>query len=131
MNYKLITALSVLTVAVVAGCNNAKSPDVVANNIAATQQKAVENVADVQKDASKDNVSAIDKVDDKSKDLNNVEAKGAYDVALARAEGNHKVALAKCNAVSGDAQSKCKDMAAADYDVTKADAKASEVSSKQ
>jgi hypothetical protein len=33
--------------------------------------------------------SATDKVDDKSKDLNNVEAKGAYDVALARVEGNH------------------------------------------
>jgi hypothetical protein len=64
--------------------------------------------------ASKDNVSATDKVNDKSKDLNNVEAKGAYDVALARAEGNHKVAVEKCNAVSGDAQSKCKDMAAAD-----------------
>jgi hypothetical protein len=131
MNYKVITALSVLTVAVLAGCNHAKSPDIVANNIAATQQKADENIANAQKDASKNNVSAIDKVDDKRKDLNNVEAKGTYDVALARAERNHEVALEKCNAVSGDAQSKCKDMAAADYDATKADAKASEVSSKQ
>jgi hypothetical protein len=50
---------------------------------------------------------------------------------LARAEGNHKVALEKCNAVSGDAQSKCKDMAGADYDAAKANAKASEVSTKQ
>jgi hypothetical protein len=131
MNYKLITALSVLTVAVLAGCNNAKSPDAVANDVAAAQQKAADNVADVRKDASKDIVSATDKVDDKSKDLNNVEAKGAYDVALARAEGNHKVALEKCNAVSGDAQSKCKDMAGADYDAAKANAKASGVSTKQ
>ena len=131
MNYKLITALSVLTVAVLAGGNNAKSPDAVANDVAAEQQKAANNVADVRKDASKDNASATDKVDDKSKDLNNVEATGAYDVALARAEGNHKVSLEKCNAVSGDAQSKCKDMADADYNAAKANAKASEVSSKQ
>src|ERR1019366_8658229 len=131
MNFKLVTVLSVLTVAVLAGCNNAKSPDAVANDVAAAQQKAAENIADVRKDASKDNVSATDKVDDKSKDLNNVEAKGAYDVALARAEGNHKVALEKCNAVSGDAQSQCKDVAGADYDAAKANAKASEVSTKQ
>jgi hypothetical protein len=123
MNYKLVAALSVLTVAVLAGCNNAKSPGAVANDVAAAQQKAAENVTDDRNDASKDNVSATDKVDDKSKDLNNVEAKGAYDVALARAEGNHKVALEKCNAVSGDAQSKCKDMAASDYDAAKANAK--------
>ena len=131
MTFKLIKALSVLTVAVLAGCNSAKSPDAVANDVAAEQQKAANNVADVRKDASKDNASATDKVDDKSKDLNNVEATGAYDVALARAEGNHKVSLEKCNAVSGDAQSKCKDMADADYNAAKANAKASEVSSKQ
>ena len=130
MKLKLI-ALSVLTVAVLAGCNNAKSPHTVANDVAAEQQKAAKNIADVRKDASKDNASATDKVDDKSKDLNNVEATGAYDVALARAEGNHKVSLEKCNAVSGDAQSKCKDMADADYNAAKANAKASEVSTKQ
>lgn len=131
MNCKLITALCILTLAELAGCHNAKSPDAVANDVAAAQQKAAENVANVRKDASKDNASATVKVDDKSKDLNNVEAKGAYDVALARAEGNHNVALESCNAVSGDAQSKCRDVADADYDASKANAKASEVSTKQ
>jgi hypothetical protein len=131
MNCKLITALSVLSIVVVAGCNNAKSPDAVANDIAAAQQKTADNVADVRKEAAKENARAADKVDDKSKDLNNVEAKGAYDIALARAEGNHKVGLEKCNAVSGDARSKCKDMADADYNAAKANAKASEVSNKQ
>jgi hypothetical protein len=82
-----------------------------ANDVAAEQQKAAKNVADVRREASKDNASATDKVDDKSKVLNNVEATGAYDVTLVRAEGKHKVALEKCNAVSGDAQSKCKDIA--------------------
>jgi hypothetical protein len=131
MNVKLITVLSVLTVAVMAGCNNAKSPAAVANDVAAEQQKTAKNVADIRKDASRDNASAIDKVDDKSKVLNNVEASGAYDVALARTEGNHKVTLEKCNAVSGDAQSKCKDMADAGYNAAKANAKASEVTTKQ
>jgi hypothetical protein len=65
MTSKLITALSVLIVAVLAACNNAKSPDAVANDVAAAQQKVAENAADVRKDASKDNVSATDKVDDK------------------------------------------------------------------
>ena|ERR1700694_5222304 len=130
MTFKLIKALSVLTVAVLAGCNSAKSPDVVANDVAAEQQKAATNVAEVRKDASKDNAAATDKVDEKSKDLNNVEATGAYDVALARAEGNHKVALEKCTAARGDAQSKCKDMADADYNAAKANAKAAEVSTK-
>jgi len=128
MNCKLITALCALTLAILAGCNNAKSPDAVADSVAAAQQKAAANVAHAQKDASKDNASATDKVDEKSKDLDNVEAKGAYDVALALAEGNHKVAIEKCNAVSGDAQSKCKDIADADYDAARANAKASEVS---
>jgi hypothetical protein len=131
MNLRRIAALSVLTVAALAGCNNAKSPNAVDNDVAAAQHQAAEHVADVRKDASKDNASAADKVDDKSKDLNNVEAKGAYDVALARGEGNHKVALEKCSALSGDAQSKCKDMADADYSAAKANAKASEVSTKQ
>ena len=131
MNYRLTTALGVLSIAVLAGCNNAKSPDVVANDIAAAQQKTADNVADVRKEASKENARATDKVDDKSKDLNNVEAKGAYDIALARAEGNHKVGLEKCKAVSGDVQSKCEDMADADYNAAKANAKASEVANKQ
>jgi hypothetical protein len=131
MNYKLTAVLSVFTAAILAGCNDPKSPDKVASDVAAAQQKAAENIADVRKDAAKDDVSATEKVEDKNKNLNNVEAKGAYDVAMARAEGNHKVALEKCNAVSGDAQSKCKDMAAADYDAAKANAKASEVSNKQ
>jgi AI-2E family transporter len=34
--------------------------------------------------------------------------------AVIMAEGNHKIAPVKCNAVSGDAQSKCKDMAEGD-----------------
>jgi hypothetical protein len=67
-------------------------------------------------------------VNDKSQDLNNVEAKGAYDVAMAKAA---KVALEKCNVLRGAAQRNCKDLADADYDAAKAKSKAAEVASKQ
>ena len=88
------------------GCNNAKSPDAVANDVAKTEQKAEA------------------KVDDKLKDLNNKDAKGTYDVAMTAAEGDHKVALEQCNALSGATQKDCKDKADADYDLVKARAKA-------
>lgn len=88
------------------GCNNAKSPDAVASDVAKTEQKA---------DA---------KVDDKLKDLNNKDAKGIYDVTMTAAEGDHKVALEQCNALSGAPQKDCKDKADADYDLVKARAKA-------
>ena len=88
------------------GCNNAKSPDAVANDVAKTEQKAEA------------------KVDDKLKDLNNKDAKGVYDVTLTAAEGDHKAALEQCNALSGAAQKDCKDKADADYDLAKARAKA-------
>jgi hypothetical protein len=110
---KLLAALSILSVATLTGCNKAKSPDAVANEVAAARQ------------------NEADKIGEKNKDLNNVEAKGEYDVSVAKAEGDHKVALEKCNALSGDDQSKCKDMADADYNATKANAKAAEVATKQ
>jgi hypothetical protein len=88
------------------GCNNAKSPDAVANDAAKTEQKAEA------------------KVDDKLKDLNNKDAKGVYEVTMTAAEGDHNVALGQCNAVSGAAQKDCKDKADADYDLAKARAKA-------
>jgi hypothetical protein len=123
--YKLlISAVAVLAVAAVSGCNNAKSPDAVANDVAAAQAKRSSQVADAKQDAAKDENKAEAKVDDKTNDLNNVNAKGAYDVAMAQADGDHKVALQKCEAVSGDAQKACKDQADAKYDLAKANAKA-------
>ncbi len=124
MHRLLISAVAVLAVVAVSGCNNAKSPDAVANDVAAAQAKRASQVADAKQDAAKDANKAEAKVDDKTNDLNNVNAKGAYDVAMAQAEGDHKVALQKCEAVSGDAQKACKDQADAKYDLAKANAKA-------
>jgi hypothetical protein len=131
MRIQLIMAVGVLSFSTLAGCDKAKSPDAVANDVSSAQQGASADVADARKDASKDIAAASEKVDDKSKDLNNAEAKGAYDVGMATADGNHKVTLEKCNAMSGDAQKKCKDLADADYEAAKANLKATEVSRKQ
>ena len=121
----------VMTVVFAAGCNNAKSPESVAKDVAAAAQKASTEVANSEQDASKDIGKAADKVGDKLVDLNNTAAKEAYGVVLAQADGARKIALAKCETQSGDARKQCKDQAEADYTAAKANAKASEVSEKQ
>jgi hypothetical protein len=120
-----------MTIALAAGCNNAKSPDVVANNVATAEQKAAAEVQNSENAATKDIGKAADKVDDKMADLNNAAAKDAYDVVVAQADGNRKVALAKCSALSGEAQKNCKDQAESDYNAAKAGAKSAETSEKQ
>jgi len=127
----LLTSAIAMTFMVVSGCNNAKSPDAVAKDVAAAEQKASTEVANSEKDASKDIGKAADKVDDKLVDLNNAAAKDAYNLAVAKADGTRKVALANCSAASGDAQKACKDQADADYNAAVADAKASSQSEKR
>jgi hypothetical protein len=112
MQRLLIPFMGAIAIAL-CGCNNAKSPDAIANDVAKTEQKA---------DA---------KVDDKLNNLNNKDAKGVYDVAMTAAEGDHNVALEQCNALSGAAQKDCKDKADADYDLVKARAKADLSAAKQ
>jgi hypothetical protein len=128
---KIIVIVGMFALAMVGGCNKAKSPDTVANNVTNAEQKAANNVADAQKDASKDVANAAEKVDDKAKDLNNAEVKGAYDVEMAKAEGDRKIALNKCDALGGDAQKACKDVADADYQSAKAHLKAMRNTEKQ
>jgi hypothetical protein len=124
MQKQLVSVLVLCAVALVSGCNNPKSPDAVANDVAAAQAKRATEVADAKQDAAKDASKAEAKVDDKTVDLNNTNAKGAYDVAMAQADGDHQVATQRCDALSGDAQKACKDQADAKYDLAKANAKA-------
>lgn len=131
MQKKIISIVGMLALAMLGGCNQAKSPETVANNVTNAEQKAANNVADAQKDATKDVANAADKVDDKAKDLNNAEVKGAYDVEMTKAEGDRKIALNKCEALSGDAQKACKDVADADYQSAKAHLKAMRNTEKQ
>jgi hypothetical protein len=111
MKQILVTWVGVATLAVLGGCNNAKSPDTAARDIAAADQSAATKVADAQRDAQKD-MSA-----------------DAYNVAVAQAEGDHKVAIQKCETLQGHDQQVCKDQADADYEAAKANAKAAKASS--
>jgi hypothetical protein len=120
----LVSMAALFAVAMVSGCNNAKSPDAVANDVAAAQAKRASEVADAKQDAAKEENKAEAKVDDKTVDLDKASAKGAYDVAMAQADGDHQVARKKCDAISGDGQKACKDQADAKYDLAKANAKA-------
>src|SRR5882724_10291574 len=129
MRTLLISAIA-MSMALITGCNSPKSPDTVAKNVAAAEQKASTEVANSEKDASKDLGKAADKVDDKLVDFNNT-AEDAYNLAVAKADGDRKVALANCSAASGDAQKACKDQADADYYTAVADAKATAQSEKR
>jgi hypothetical protein len=124
MQKVFVSMVALCAVALASGCNNAKSPDAVANDVAAAQAKRAAEVADARQDAAKDTGKAEAKVDDKTVDLNNASAKGAYDVAMAQADGDHQVASQRCSSLSGDAQKACKDQADAKYDLAKANAKA-------
>jgi hypothetical protein len=90
-------------------CNNAKSPEAAATDIAAARQSAAEKVADAQREQQKDMSS------------------DSYDIAVARAEGDHKIAIQKCDTLEGHDQKTCKDQADADYEAAKANANANKV----
>jgi hypothetical protein len=98
-----------LTIMVATGCNRAKSPDAVAKDVAAAEQKASTELADSRRDASKDMAKQADQVGDRLAQLDDSAAKDGYRIALARADGDRKVALAKCDALSGDAHKNCRD----------------------
>ena len=106
MRITTLTLASIGCVALLGGCNNAKPP-------AEVQQ----NVADAQQDANK-------KVASESADANKDASKNAYDVAMAKADGDHKVATEKCEAMSGKDQKACKDQADAAYKMDQANAEA-------
>jgi hypothetical protein len=131
MHKLTLIMVAVLAGATLGGCNNAKSPDTVAKDVADAQAKRASEVANARQDAAKDETKAEAKVDDKTADLNNTNAKGAYDVAMAQADGDHKVALQRCDGLAGDAQKACKDQADAKYDLAKANAKSMLAAQKQ
>jgi hypothetical protein len=106
----VIALIGLAALGSLAACNNAKSPDAAARDIAAADNSAAREVADAQRDAQKD-MSA-----------------DAYAVAMAKADGDHKIGLQKCETLQGHDQQICKDQADADYEAAKANAKAAKVS---
>ena len=113
MEKKFITAAcaAIIALGALGGCNRAKSPETVAKDTQAAEQKANERVADEQADAQHE------------------VAKQGEDVAEAKAKGDHDTALAKCEALAGDKQAACKKQADADYETAKAQAHQQRVNS--
>jgi hypothetical protein len=105
-------------------CNNAKSPDAVAKDVASAEQKGAAEVAKSEEAATKDLDKAAARVDDKVVTFNNQAAQDAYNIAVAKADADRRVTEANCNGLAGSAQKNCKDQAEADYSAAKADAKA-------
>ena len=127
----LLPMIGILTTALACGCNSAKSPAAVASDVAAARQQASAEVTDARKDAAKNVDSAAANADGSSKDLNEVGARTAYDVAVAQADGDHNVAIQQCLALIGEAQKSCKDRADAGYDQAKTHANVSRLSKLQ
>jgi hypothetical protein len=127
----LLSAVIAASFLIAAGCNDAKSPDAVSNDVAKAERKGAADVAKSEDSAAKNLDSAAGKVDDKLVDFSNQAAKDAYNVTVAKADAQLKVALARCEGMSGDAQKSCKDQANADYDAAKANAKAAAQANKQ
>lgn len=113
------------------GCNKAKPPDQVAQDVATAQAKAAVKVAEVRQDVAKNSADAAQEAAENAKDLNNTNAQGAHDLAVTKADGEHTVAIEKCMALAGDAQKACKDQADANFDLAKAKAKAALAAQKQ
>jgi hypothetical protein len=124
----LLPMIGILTAALACGCNGAKSPAAVAIDVAAARQQASTEVTEARKDAAKDVDSATASADSSSKDLNDVSAKTAYDVAVAQADGDHNVAIQQCLALTGEAQKSCKERADASYDQAKTHANVTRLS---
>jgi CO dehydrogenase/acetyl-CoA synthase alpha subunit len=106
-------ALSAITVAIAVGCNQAKSPSAVEND-----------VAKARSEASNKNAKALDKQARVDNSATKSMTDASANTSVAEAEGNYKVAVAKCEALSGDRQQACKDEASAALDMAKAKAKA-------
>jgi hypothetical protein len=99
----VIALMGLLALGSLTACNNAKSPDAAAKDIAAADNSAAREVADAQRDAQKDMST------------------DAY------ADGDHKIAIQKCETLQGHDQQVCKDQADADHEAANANAKAAKV----
>jgi hypothetical protein len=127
----LLPMIGILTTALTCGCNSAKSPSAVAADVAAARQQASIEVTDTRRDVAKNVDSAAADADGSSKDLNDANAKAAYDVSVAQADGEHNVAIQQCSALTGEAQKSCKERADADYDQAKIHANVTRLSKLQ
>jgi predicted small secreted protein len=116
-------AMAAVAAALLAGCNQAKSPSEVAKDVNSASQAAAERTDKAEEKAAAKVADEQKDVRSEQRDAQHVAAVQAQDVAKTEAEGARKVALAKCEALSGDRQQACKDQANAAYDLRVAQAK--------
>jgi hypothetical protein len=116
-------AVTAAAAALLAGCNQAKSPSEVAKDVNAASHTAAERTDKAEEKAAAKVADEQKDVRSEQRDAQHVAAVQAQDVAKAEAEGAQKVALAKCQALGGDRQQACKDQANAAYDLRVAQAK--------
>lgn len=101
---KLLVSAIALSIVLSAGCNSAKSPHVVGNNVAAAQQKAVIEVATSERDVAAD---------------------------IGKSANDRKAARATCSALARDTQKACEAKVDADYGAATANAKTAEAPAHQ
>ncbi len=124
MRGSLLVTAAIAGLLALSGCNQAKSPDAVASDVAKATADAQKKDARAEESAEKTDATVTN---DLSKDVdkaNTKEVRAAADDAVTQAEGENKIALAKCEALAGDAQKACKDQANAQLDLVKQRAKA-------
>jgi hypothetical protein len=127
MKYANVRTPGIVALLYLVGCNSAQSPQTIANDIAAAAPTADAKLTDARDVAAKANARMRGKIDHQARELNNAEAKGAYDIAVSRADGIHTVALEQCWELAGNARKPCKAEADTQYEVAKTDAKAAEI----
>lgn len=115
--------MTLMAAALVAACNQAKSPSEVAKDVNAASQTADTRSAKAEQKAESEVTGEQKDVRKAQREEEHVAAVQAQDVAKTEAEGARNVALAKCEALSGNRQQACKDQANAEYDVRIAQAK--------
>ena len=105
-------------------CNNAASPEKVQHDVADANASAAKDSAKAEVKEEKVDYAANNNLADAQGKADAQKYDAAANTMVTEAEGDNKVALAKCEALSGDAQSACKDQANAALDMAKAKAKA-------
>ncbi len=119
MRREMLWTLTMAGLLVVAGCNEAKSPDKVRKDVqdasataAKNDAKATDKLASADNAADREMAKTEQKADDKTADA-------AANAILTEAEGDRKVAYAKCESLAGDAQRNCRHNADQEYDAVK------------
>jgi hypothetical protein len=112
---RLFVTLMVMAAGVLNACYHAKSPDQVAQDTAAAENKASEQTGKVVESAAAKIDSAQSVVSDDQATAAHTRAVELEKVADTQAQGQHKIALAQCESLSGEQQKGCREQADAAF----------------